>query len=255
MMRAFLRLPTSILFLLLSSRNTIATRSGSRLEGDNSDKIRCHDVQRSGGHNGINTTLQRRQAQAQLRKGAAPTAMRKMSADEDEMFFPEYWGFQQIQSDMELEGNCTHTIDQFEELLAPMAVHVQSRSDDDGILKRSLDHNMPSFLNIFKRASCPLGTNSCTNIGYPNSCCSSSQTCILIADTGLGPVGCCPAGSTCSGSISSCAAGNTACPSSLGGGCCIPGYTCSGVGCEFSSYICTYIHLQLHTNRRQAFRV
>lgn len=232
-MRAFLSLPNPILLLLLSATNTIATRGGSRLEAGNSDQYRCHDIQRSGDVNGTNTILQRRQAQAKLRKGVAPNAMRKMSVDEGEMFFPEYWGFEQMKSDTELEGNCSHTVDHLEELLAPMTIHVQSRSEDEGILKRSVEHDTSSSLNMLKRASCPSGTNSCTSIGYPNSCCSSSQTCILIADTGLGPVGCCPAGSTCSGSISSCAAGNTACPSSLGGGCCIPGYTCSGVGCMF----------------------
>lgn len=82
--------------------------------------------------------------------------------------------------------------------------------------------------------SCPGGTSSCTNIGYPNSCCPTGETCVVIQDTGLGPVGCCPTGSSCGGTISGCAAGNTPCGSDIGGGCCIPGYVCQGVGCKWS---------------------
>ncbi|KAK0728446.1 hypothetical protein B0T26DRAFT_738787 [Lasiosphaeria miniovina] len=79
--------------------------------------------------------------------------------------------------------------------------------------------------------SCPTGTSSCAAIGFPNSCCSAGERCMQVADTGLGSVGCCPAGATCSGSVSKCAQGSTACASEIGGGCCIPGFVCEGVGC------------------------
>ncbi len=100
-------------------------------------------------------------------------------------------------------------------------------------------------LNLFRRAAaalaalqrrqwgCPSGTSSCAAIGYPYSCCHDDETCYQITDTGLGPVGCCPAGATCGGTISTCGAGDLACPSDLGGGCCIAGYVCAGVGCKY----------------------
>src|SRR5690606_14302208 len=53
--------------------------------------------------------------------------------------------------------------------------------------------------------NCPEGTTSCSRIGYPNSCCRTSETCVEIEDVGLGKVGCCPAGATCGGSVSTCA--------------------------------------------------
>ncbi|KAL2157369.1 hypothetical protein VTH06DRAFT_6187 [Thermothelomyces fergusii] len=79
--------------------------------------------------------------------------------------------------------------------------------------------------------ACPGGTRSCASIGFPNSCCGVDETCVEVADTGLGPVGCCPSGATCSGGVSGCADGSTACGSDIGGGCCIPGFVCMGIGC------------------------
>ncbi|KAL1899865.1 hypothetical protein Sste5346_002731 [Sporothrix stenoceras] len=86
---------------------------------------------------------------------------------------------------------------------------------------------------------CPSGTSSCQSIGYPYSCCTTDETCYKVKDTGLGPVGCCPAGQTCGGAVSDCTSDSTACPESLGGGCCIAGYVCQGVGCVKSSSAAT----------------
>ena len=82
--------------------------------------------------------------------------------------------------------------------------------------------------------ACPAGTGSCEAIGYPNSCCPSEEACVEVQDTGLGPVGCCPAGATCGGGVSGCSDGSMPCGSDIGGGCCIPGFVCQGVGCEFA---------------------
>ncbi|KAK1754805.1 hypothetical protein QBC47DRAFT_403214 [Echria macrotheca] len=82
--------------------------------------------------------------------------------------------------------------------------------------------------------ACPTGTSGCGAIGYPNSCCQDGETCVLVADTGLGPVGCCPAGSSCAGNVMACTGGSTPCGSDVGGGCCIPGYVCQGPGCVVS---------------------
>ncbi|AEO55944.1 hypothetical protein MYCTH_2300296 [Thermothelomyces thermophilus ATCC 42464] len=105
------------------------------------------------------------------------------------------------------------------------------------------DESIAPAWSLFRRAAsalallekrqwaCPSGTSSCSSIGFPNSCCGQDETCVEVPDTGLGPVGCCPSGATCSGGISDCADGSTACGSSIGGGCCIPGFVCMGVGC------------------------
>lgn len=79
--------------------------------------------------------------------------------------------------------------------------------------------------------SCPTGTSSCAAIGYPNSCCQTGAACVQITDTGLGPVGCCPSGESCTGTIA-CTGDQQSCSSESGGGCCIPGWSCASVGCE-----------------------
>ena len=132
----------------------------------------------------------------------------------------------------------------------PFAPHFESdlKLDQQSRLDGGGDESKRSWhaLEVFRRAasalsilqgrqwSCPGGTNSCSNIGFPNSCCATGETCVKITDTGLGSVGCCPSGSNCGGSISNCAPGNTPCASDIGGGCCIPGFVCQGVGCKFA---------------------
>ncbi|KAK4190667.1 hypothetical protein QBC35DRAFT_489416 [Podospora australis] len=152
-------------------------------------------------------------------KQLLPTEIRKMPPDSGAKFHHYYCAFPQ--SDPSLQQHLTErdtsansTSEQFQ---PPFAVIYGA--NDGGVLQK-------------RQWACPSGTNSCASIGYPNSCCQSSLTCQAIQDTGSGPVGCCPAGTTCGGGISGCADdGSTACSSDLGGGCCIPGFVCSGVGC------------------------
>lgn len=131
---------------------------------------------------------------------------------------------------------------------APLAAHFSSssshgsRSDDSLGLKVPQqdddDDNaaaggwfLDGLLLLAKRDyACPTGTSSCSAIGYPDSCCQAGTTCAPIADTGLGPVGCCPEGESCTGQIA-CADGQQGCSSASGGGCCIPGWECASVGC------------------------
>jgi len=88
---------------------------------------------------------------------------------------------------------------------------------------------------IKRQWACPAGTSGCGAIGFQNSCCRNGETCVQVQDTGLGPVGCCPAGATCAGAVKQCTDGSTGCGSDVGGGCCIPGFVCQGVGCKFLS--------------------
>lgn len=89
---------------------------------------------------------------------------------------------------------------------------------------------LPGVL-IKRDFSCPIGTSSCSSIGYPDSCCQTGTTCVQIDDTGLGSVGCCPEGESCTGEIA-CTDGQQGCSSESGGGCCISGYACASVGCK-----------------------
>lgn len=145
--------------------------------------------------------------------------VRKMSSDEGEKFFPDYWSYDS--SDGLSMGNHTDT------------------NDDDNLQPRSYPYqpasiNLARGLSLFQRDfQCPAGTTGCTSIDRPSSCCTTVDTCELVQDTGSGDVGCCPQGQTCSGVIGSCQSGYTACPAKLGGGCCIPGYECVDGGCMF----------------------
>lgn len=133
---------------------------------------------------------------------------------------------------------------------APLAAHFSSSSSSYGSSRDgSLGLEVPRqddndddnasggwFLDVLlllvkRDYACPTGTSSCSAIGYPDSCCQAGTTCAPIADTGLGPVGCCPEGESCTGQIA-CADGQQGCSSASGGGCCIPGWECASVGCK-----------------------
>lgn len=86
-----------------------------------------------------------------------------------------------------------------------------------------------------RQFACPAGTNSCSSIGAPDVCCGTGSTCINVNNSpGVGSVGCCPRGQTCSGSIScDTSNGYSSCPDAPNGGCCIPGFRCDGIGCKY----------------------
>ena len=188
--------------------------------------------------------------------------VKKMSDDEGEKFYLEYWSFSDGPAlpsepagsggrrwsskavrrdpirnsrleDSDVEGsfeswmtNSSSLLDT-SPLLPPLSLHDQEPDSFFRIVSRQL--NLP-FLPFFKRDfQCPSGTFNCTS--HPGSCCSNGDTCVEVTDTSLGNVGCCPQGLSCSG-ITSCMSGYASCPASLGGGCCIPGYSCVSGGCE-----------------------
>lgn len=175
----------------------------------------------------------------------APAGVRKMSDDEGEMFFLDYWQFdEQRPGDRTLTSNTPAVADDIRRRLT---------SADEAAAYANASTSMPIFpsfplhadqqqsLRFLRRSSiqqrafqCPSGTNSCTAINRPNSCCATGETCMIVRDTGLGDVGCCPQGTACGGQVSACntANGYSSCPSSLNGGCCIPNYVCQDVGCE-----------------------
>jgi len=195
------------------------------------------------------------QSKAQAKENSillAPIGVRKMSDDPGEMFFLEYWHFG---SDIR-HGAISKAPEPILRMEPPQAKAIALRESSfadvfsdttatdlfPAFLPHSIDDEMslnPRNIprnSIFKRNfQCPTGTNACTSIGVPNSCCATNQVCMKIIDTGLGDVGCCPSGQTCSGSVSACdaARGYTSCSGSSNGGCCIPNYFCQGIGCKF----------------------
>ncbi len=181
-----------------------------------------------------------------------PIGVQKMNSDEGEMFFLEYWRFEggspetTLRDELGLierrdkslrvgsdEDDITplgarFNVTSLPYLQAPFSLHASHEEAYHGPLSpRAVLH----FLNG-RGFQCPTDTASCNSISRPNSCCPTGEACQLITDVGLGDVGCCTQGQSCSNQVSDCQQGYTSCPGSSGGGCCIPGYTCNGVGCK-----------------------
>jgi progranulin len=248
-----LSLPASVLFLLASH-----AISANAAQDDQSPAQLQWNLPIQAKRWPANSPQRRRQLEAveeHLRLGRSPVGVMKMSADEGEKFYMEYWQFEgELEQSWLSRIESLRARDEKEEvrLLAngsvavsfrpPFALHTEEGSDplslEDLRARKAIEgrNNLAVLAMLEKRGFvCPTGTADCSGINYPNSCCPTSETCFAIQDTGLGPVGCCPNGSTCGGTISGCNSPNTACDDSLGGGCCIPNYVCAGVGCKPSS--------------------
>lgn len=207
---------------------------------------------------------QLKQAQADAQR--LPTAIRKMGTDAGEKFLHEYSAFHDDDSSVVSQLG-THALSAAQEgpltpaeaaLLAanasasipyraPFAAHLLGRSVGDDYGEAGAEQQQGKD-DVFRRAarwaearlarrdfSCPTGSSDCSAIGYPDSCCQTGTTCVVITDTGLGDVGCCPDGESCTGTIA-CTGGQQGCSSDSGGGCCISGYACASVGCKWTSY-------------------
>jgi progranulin len=155
-----------------------------------------------------------------------PMVVRKMSDDEGEKFFFNYWGI-----DTSEEYSFLSSRANVSDLRPPILLHTET--DADSILLAEKYSASKRALSMLWRRDfqCPTDTYSCSSIGQSDSCCEDSDTCVIVQNTGLGVVGCCPAGETCGDTVGSCAEGYSSCASSLGGGCCIPGYKCVTGGC------------------------
>lgn len=192
------------------------------------------------------------QAQAQARR-LLPTAIRKMSLDGGEKFYHEYLAFEETEDaarlGLGLQGPALLSREE-ERLLGanssaaipyrpPFAPHLGASGLGDAVGGRGgwelFRRSREVVARLERRQyACPGGTSSCASIGYPNSCCQTGLQCAPIPDTGLGPVGCCPQGVACTGSIA-CSGSQLACSSEIGGGCCIEGYVCATIGCKLTA--------------------
>jgi hypothetical protein len=198
------------------------------------------------------------QPQSQPQNPLLPTAVRKMPPDQGAKFHHEYCAFAEhghrhpshfaalpipprplaarhrnlnafVDGNPQGQGNSSIPLPEYYSYSPPFLVAHTEEQYETNLLRRAA-----RVLSLLQRRqwACPSGTSGCGSIGYPNSCCTTGETCVEVQDTGLGPVGCCPAGATCSGGVTGCTDGSTACASNIGGGCCIPGFVCQGVGCE-----------------------
>ncbi|KAF2184309.1 hypothetical protein K469DRAFT_633651 [Zopfia rhizophila CBS 207.26] len=167
-----------------------------------------------------------------------PIGVKKMSSDEGEMFFLDNWIFEQDErtSFGKRLDSVEHGNNSITSALPPLRPHSESR-----LLGPQFRFALRDSL-LVRGFKCPEGTNDCSSIGAPNSCCGTSDTCISIPDTGFGTVGCCPRGMNCGGAIS-CDADNgySSCPNSPNGGCCLPGYSCQDIGCVISGTSVTFV--------------
>ena len=179
-----------------------------------------------------------------------PIAVRKMSDDQGEMFFPDYWQFESKIGDaaeLELDRRrpTLRSLDALEDesitndwanasipqpLQASFSLHTNRHLDT--LFSRLFRKPEDIFARDSSDFSCPSGFSACTSINRPYSCCATGLVCQLTTDSGLGDVGCCGAGQVCGQQVSGCPQQDLACPDSLGGGCCLPGSVCDGVGCK-----------------------
>ncbi|KAL1955995.1 hypothetical protein VTO42DRAFT_7895 [Malbranchea cinnamomea] len=212
---------------------------------------------------GLNAWVQRDAEVRQKLADQMPVGVLKLSDDEGEKFWLQYWQFLDEDEDDDditpagtrdgeenrlasrwevgarrwnaagnFSGNASMLL-----LRAPYALHAHEHEDESFAsttifrpLRWLPRGRLPALAK--RNFECPVGSTACTSIGRPNSCCKEGSVCQIIEDTGLGDVGCCPSDSeTCTGDLRSCPEGHTSCPGSLGGGCCIPGYSCFNEGC------------------------
>ncbi|KAI1658185.1 hypothetical protein F4813DRAFT_357674 [Daldinia decipiens] len=189
----------------------------------------------------VATQLRAQQQQQQQH----PTAIRKMSLDEGEMFLPEYYAFapaplQPRDEDEELllAGHSSAAIP----FRPPYPLHydyhragIRGRVEDSGPSLYNRARDVLAKLQG-RQFACPENTHSCENIDQPNYCCTQGTKCFVVTNApDAGNVGCCPDGQTCGVTVGQCSDGSSSCPANQGGGCCISGFVCADVGCVHST--------------------
>ena len=190
-----------------------------------------------------------------ISRNGEPLQIRKMTPDEGEKFFPEYWLFANISS------SCSSSIPRqsgpqssqsaIEDISEAATKDKREKEEEEeeinksNIRPRIYPLNPPKtptpqnaallLRTLFARTfTCPPNTSPCTSINRPSSCCGLDETCELVNSE----VGCCPAGQSCAGgSVGECGGGYTSCGVDFGGGCCIDGYECVDGGCMFFLFL------------------
>jgi hypothetical protein len=166
-----------------------------------------------------------------------PTRVRKMSGEPDQMFFLDYWGWDEELFDglraRDIDPSYEEdTIDFLLPALRPNALPYGQRSPFDDLFRFFQRSEI-----VARDFSCPTNSTPCASLNRTDICCGSGETCYIGDDLGCGTIGCCPANQTCSGPVQCCntAAGYSNCSDVAGsnGGCCIPNFSCYSTGCKF----------------------
>lgn len=223
-------LPALLLLIAVSDAVAHARDDGFETRGGDEDTASLQRDEGTIHHGGMD--------QWPIRQNAI--GVRKMTDDEGEKFLSEYWTFDD--AEVSITGNTSVLVPRdindadspgTAQLRPALSRHTNEYADSFQLTERYSGRARRALSILLGRGfECPTGTLSCTSINEPQSCCNIGDTCQLVQDTGLGNVGCCPPGESCSGGLSSCAPNYTSCPSNLGGGCCIPGYECVTGGCK-----------------------
>ncbi|KAK6951415.1 hypothetical protein Daesc_007950 [Daldinia eschscholtzii] len=131
-----------------------------------------------------------------------PTAIRKMSLDEGEMFLPEYYAFAPSQ----LQSRDEEEFLQAKNSSAAIPFHPPYPLHYDYLRRAEARDSGPSLYNRARdilaklqgrQFACPESTHSCENIDQPNYCCSQGTQCFVVTNAPeAGNVGCCPDGQT-----------------------------------------------------------
>ena len=193
-----LGLPASILFLLVS--HTISADAGQ-------DEVPAQPqwslpMQKRLPPDSPQRRRQLEAAEEHLRLGRTPVGVLKMSPDEGEKFYMDYWQFEDDLAQSEsLNTGILRARDKGEEarLLAnssaivafrpPFALHTEKWSDmssfEDLRARKVVEgrNSAPVLAMLGKRGfQCPTGTADCSEAGYPNSCCPTSEFCYAIKE-------------------------------------------------------------------------
>ncbi|PQE10930.1 GPI anchored protein [Rutstroemia sp. NJR-2017a WRK4] len=197
-----LGLPTSVLLLLVSQAHTvqavdgesISARSPSDLAARVKDWVygRAEKEEDGAVRRGGDNTAQ------------SPVGVMKMSVDEGEKFFMEYWQYgENTQSEVveEAETGSVRARDLKEEVRllanastpitfrAPFALHTEDQSGPLAYEElRMRERDSAAALAVLEKREfkCPTGTSNCSSIGYPNSCCASVIVTTTRITTALG---------------------------------------------------------------------
>ncbi|KAF2035651.1 hypothetical protein EK21DRAFT_42203, partial [Setomelanomma holmii] len=137
-----------------------------------------------------------------------PVGVKKMGADEGEMFMLNSWIFA---SDLRRRSNHDSYGNKTCEAQSPL----RPLAEDDFFARMRIRAALAK-----RQFACPMGTSSCSSIGAPDVCCGTGTTCVNVNNSpGVGSVGCCLQGQTCAGSIScDTKNGYSSCPDAPNGG-------------------------------------
>ncbi|PBP21490.1 hypothetical protein BUE80_DR007690 [Diplocarpon rosae] len=142
-------------------------------------------------------------ADQHLRLGRKPVGVMKMSEAEGEKFYMDYWRFERPleepqtsvgvadslrKRDLEEEERVAANASAVTNFRPPFVLHTEdSDAADSGATELRFRDSRRVLAELRKRAfTCPTGTADCSAIGFPGSCCSTSEVCFNIEDTGLG---------------------------------------------------------------------